>query len=70
MGNQQKVGLGALALLVGNQAMAALPAEIGTGLTAMQTDAEALVALVWPVVIGITGAFLLFKIFKRGASKI
>ena len=61
--------LGALGLVAGNQAMAALPPEVATGFTAIQADAEAMIALVWAVVIVITGAFVTFKIFKRGAAK-
>jgi hypothetical protein len=50
--------------------MAALPAVVGTTLTGIQTDGLALVDLVWPVVGAVTGAFILFKLFKRGSSKI
>lgn len=51
-------------------ASAALPPEIGVGLTTIEGDALAIVALVWPVVIAVTGAFILFKLFKRGTSKV
>lgn len=56
-------------LLVAN-AQAALPEEIATGLGVVQTDGLALVDLLWPVVIAITTAFILIKLFKRGASKV
>jgi hypothetical protein len=56
--------------MVAGSAHAALSTEIGTGLTAIQTDALALVDLVWPVVVAITGAFIIFKLFKRGVSKV
>ncbi|MDD4972612.1 MAG: hypothetical protein PHT07_24535 [Paludibacter sp.] len=49
---------------------AALPAVVGTTLTAVQTDGLALIDLIWPVVGAITGGFILFKLFKRGASKV
>jgi hypothetical protein len=65
----------ALSIIVGSfagitVASAALPAVVGTTLTAISTDGMALVDLVWPVVGAITGGFILFKLFKRGASKI
>ena len=59
-----------LGLLTVAQAEAALSTAIGTTLTSIQTDGLALVDLVWPVVGAITGAFILFKLFKRGASKV
>jgi hypothetical protein len=51
-------------------AMAALPAVVGTTLTAISADGLALIDLVWPVVGAITGGFILFKLFKRGSAKI
>jgi len=51
-------------------ASAALSTEVATGLTALQTDALALVDLLWPVVVAITVAFVMFKLFKRGTSKV
>jgi len=63
-------GLVALAVFSIGSAEAALSTAIGTTLTAIQTDGLALVDLVWPVVGAITGAFILFKLFKRGASKV
>lgn len=58
------------ALLTVQNASAALSTEIGTGLTAISTDALALVDLVWPVVVSVTGAFIIFKLFKRGVAKV
>jgi hypothetical protein len=49
---------------------AALDAGISTGITSIQADALSLVALVWPVVLAVTGAFIVFKLFKRSISKI
>jgi len=63
-------GFVALALLTAESANAALSTAIGTTLTGIQTDGLALVDLIWPVVGGIVGAFIMFKLFKRGASKI
>ena len=60
----------ALGLLTMAQAEAALSAAIGTTLGSIQSDGLALVDLVWPVVGAITGAFILFKLFKRGANKV
>lgn len=51
-------------------AFAALDAGISTGLDTIETDSLALQALVWPVVITVTGGFVMFKIFKRGANKV
>ncbi len=51
-------------------ANAALPAAIGTQLTQVQTDGLALADLVWPVVITLFGALVLFKLFKRFGSQI
>lgn len=62
--------IAAASLTLASAAHAALPEEIGTGLTAIQTDALALIDLVWPVVIAITTGFILFKLFKRGANKV
>ena len=55
--------------LIGS-AFATVPTEVGTALASVETDALALVALVWPYVLSVFGAVLLFKIFKRVASKI
>jgi len=69
----QKAALGSTlagGMLAAQSASAALSTEIGTGLTAIQTDALALVDLIWPVVVAVTVAFIMFKIFKRGISKV
>lgn len=58
-------------MLVGvTVANAALPLVIATTITDMQTDALAIIDLIWPFVGIITGSFLLFKIFKRGTAKV
>jgi len=64
------VAAGAALMASAGSAMAALSTEISTGLTAIQTDALALVDLVWPVVVAVTGAFIVFKLFKRSVSKV
>ena len=51
-------------------AEAAIPAVVGSTLTAVQTDALAMVDLVWPFVMALFGAMLLIKIFKRAGNKI
>ncbi len=66
----QIVALAAAGLMTIEQANAALSTAIGSTLTAIQSDGLALVDLVWPVVGAITGAFILFKLFKRGSAKI
>ncbi len=60
----------ALLMLGASSANAALSTEIATAFTEIQTDALSLIDLVWPVVAVVTGGFVMFKIFKRGASKI
>jgi hypothetical protein len=69
--NVQKflITAGVIAGTIGT-ANATLPAVVGTTLTAIQTDGLALIDLVWPVVGAVTGGFILFKLFKRGAAKI
>lgn len=51
-------------------ANAALPAAIATELGNVQADGLALADLVWPVVITLFGALVLFKLFKRFGSQI
>jgi hypothetical protein len=48
---------------------AALNAGVATGFTSLQTDALALVDLVWPVTIAVTVAFIILSLFKKAASK-
>ncbi len=56
--------------LLTRSAHAALPAVVGTTLTEIQTDALALIDLLWPVVLAVMGAFVLIKLAKRGGNKI
>ncbi|MFK5891203.1 MAG: capsid protein [Flavobacteriaceae bacterium] len=60
----------ATSLAVSSTASAALPAIIGTTLTTVSADAVAMGDLVWPIVVTIFGAVLLFKLFKRFGNKI
>lgn len=67
----QKMAAGATVLMfVSGSAIAALPAGVSTGITEVQTDGLALADLVWPAVIGLTGASILMKLFKRFSGKI
>lgn len=67
----KKVGVAVVgALATVSSAMADVPVVVGTQITAMQTDALAVIDLVWVPVAAVTGGFVLFKIFKRGAGKI
>ena len=50
--------------------LAAVPAVVGTTLTEIQTDALAVIDLVWPVLLAVMGGFVLIKLVKRGGSKI
>lgn len=51
-------------------ANAALPTGIDTELESIKTDGLAMADLVWPVVITLFGALVLFKLFKRFGSQI
>jgi hypothetical protein len=56
--------------LFGASASAALSTEVGSAITALQTDALALVDLVWPMVAAVSVAFVIFKLYKRGINKV
>ena len=58
------------ALLYNGIAAAALSTEVGTAITGLQTDALALVDLVWPMVAAVSVAFVIFKLYKRGINKV
>lgn len=51
-------------------AHAALPEAVGTTVTAIQSDASALFALVFPVVGVVLGLMIVIKLFKRFGNKI
>ena len=65
-----KIAIASMFALFTVQANAALPAEVGTAFTTMQTDVEALLALAWPVIAAITIGFLLIKFFKKASNKV
>ena len=64
------LGAGSTAVLLAQSAAAELPAGVGTAMTAISTDALAMVDLAWPVVSAVAVAFVLFKIFKRVVAKV
>lgn len=68
--NRALAVMATLAAVVTGSAHAALPAAISTELDAVKTDGLAMADLVWPVVIALFGALVLFKLFKRFGSKI
>lgn len=51
-------------------AHAVLPASVGTTITAIQTDGQAVFDLVFPVVGVFIGLAIVIKLFKRFASKV
>jgi len=66
----QKLGLAGGALLAYvNNAMAALPTEATAAFTQLSTDSTSMIALIWPILAAVTGAFALMKLFKRGANR-
>jgi predicted acyltransferase len=50
-------------------AYAAVPAGVSTALSGIQTDGLAVADLVWPVVLALIGASILFKVVKRFMNK-
>jgi hypothetical protein len=50
-------------------AEAALNAGVATAFTALETDALALIDLIWPVVTAVTVGFIIIQLFKKGAGK-
>lgn len=57
-------------LATANDAMAALPASVGTSITAIETDGTAIFDLVFPVIAAFTGLVIVIKLFKRFSNKI
>lgn len=57
-------------LMASVAAHAALPASVGTTVTAIQTDGQAVFDLVFPVVGVFLGLALVIKLFKRFANKV
>lgn len=50
-------------------ASAALPTSVGTAFTGLQTDALALLDMVWDPLIAITIAFIILRLFPKAANK-
>jgi hypothetical protein len=63
--------LATLLLAVGAvaSAEAALNAGVSTAFSTIQTDGLALIDLAWPVVIAVTVAFIMIRLFKKAAAK-
>jgi hypothetical protein len=59
----------ALALASIGSAEAALNAGVSTAFTNLQSDALALIDLIWPVVTAVTVGFIIIGLFKKGANK-
>jgi len=64
------LSMAAVLMLVSVSAMAALPTEAATAFTTLGTNVDDIVAAVWPILASAVGAFVLFKLFRRGMSKI
>lgn len=50
-------------------AEAALNAAVGPAFTSLQTDVLSLVDMVWPVLIAVTVAFIILRLFPKAANK-
>lgn len=48
---------------------AAIPAEATAAITAMETDATAMVADGWPILVAVTGGLILMGVFKKVLSR-
>lgn len=60
----------ALFLSLSISAHAALPAVVGTSLTAIETDGKDIFDLVFPVVAAMLGLAIVIKLFKRFTNKV
>lgn len=49
-------------------AHAALPAEVEAMFTSVQTDAEAAIAKMWPLMLAITGGFIIVGLVRRALT--
>lgn len=61
----KKIGFAASAIVATGAAHAAVPTEATDAITGIGTDAASLLASVWPVVIAVTGGFILVRLVKR-----
>jgi hypothetical protein len=53
---------------VAGSAHAALPADVDTMFTGLQADGEAAIAKMWPLMLAITGGFILVGIVRRALT--
>lgn len=65
-----KSGLAIALLTASVAAQAALPASVGTSITAIETDGKAIFDLVFPVVAAFLGLAVVIKLFKRFTNKV
>jgi len=63
------VALAVGAVIGAGSAMAALPTDVTTAFTALETDGGTLMTAVWGVVTIITLGFVYIKLFKKGVNK-
>lgn len=66
---QVVLATGAVVWMSLSEAQAALNAGVATAFTSLQTDALALIDLIWPVVTAVTVGFIIIGLFKKGANK-
>ena len=59
----------AVAVLAPELSFAAIPAAADTAITGLVTDATAMTARAWDIVVPVTSAFVMLKMFKRAANK-
>lgn len=59
-----------MAAVFTTEAVAALPLSVGTTVTAIQADGQAVFDLVFPVVGVFLGLVIVIKLFKRFANKV
>jgi len=65
--NQTKLVLGG-GLALASPFAFALPAAVATGFTTLLTDVQDLINLAWTVVVPITIAFIILRMFKKAAA--
>lgn len=56
--------------MVAMEASAALPTSVGTTITAIEADGQAIFALIFPVVGAFLGLTIVIKLFKRFSNKV
>lgn len=64
------VALVTVATTVALEASAALPTAVGTTITAIEADGQAIFALIFPVVGAFLGLTVVIKLFKRFSNKV